>query len=329
LACNPKGSNAIADLWRVTRQYFAGNFTAFFASLVGIEAVPNPLLQALLDAALVLNAETVVDDSILQDHVEKYKNLLLQGQKVVLTAHSQGNFYANFASQQLTPDERESFGIVAVATPADHVEGGWPWTTLVNDRIMGIVPFSLPANVDNGSQTASDLTGHQFVISYLAPNSASRARILNQVVQEVRTLPAPNQGAGNGIITVTLTWEGATDVDLHVFEPSGTHVYYLNLNGDVGFLDVDNTSGFGPEHYFVGCDTLVPGVYRVGVNYYRGGAPEVAHIQVAAGLVSRAFDIALPVALGPSGDPSPRAVVDIVVSGSAATGFNFDVQPRF
>jgi hypothetical protein len=328
LACNPtKGK--IADAWRVTKQYFVGNFTAFYSALVGIVLTPDPLVQELLSEALVLDAASVIDDPTLRTHVSKYQSLLLEGQKVVVASHSQGNFYSNFASQALTDEQRQSFGIVAVATPSDHVEGGWDYTTLKNDRIIGVIPFAQSWNVDNGAQSATDSTGHQFVLSYLAPGSASRGRIVNQVVDELRTLPSPSGGAGNGIITITLTWDGATDVDLHVFEPGGAHVYYADKTGDSGYLDVDNTTGFGPEHYYVGCDTVQTGTYHVGVNYYAGFAPETAHIQVSAGLVSRSFNIRLPNALGSDGNGSPQPVADIVVSGNATTGYTFDVQSRF
>lgn len=36
---------------------------------------------------------------------------------------------------------------------------------------------------------------------------------------------------GNGIITAMLTWGSNPDIDLHVFEPNGTHVYYTNFLG--------------------------------------------------------------------------------------------------
>jgi hypothetical protein len=328
LACNPT-RGYFADAWRATRQYFQGNFTAFYGAMVGVLEIPDPLLQVLLSGALVINAGSVVDAPTLNAHVGDYQSLLLEGQKVIVVSHSQGNFYANSAAAQLTSDQRRSFGIVAVATPSDHVEGNWPFTTLKNDRVITPIPGALHWNVDNGAQTAHDLSGHQFVVSYLAPGSTSRSRILSQVVDELHTLSTPTNPAGEGIITATLTWSGATDVDLHVSEPDGTHVYYQNLQGDSGFLDRDNITGFGPEHYFVSCSTVQTGTYHVGVNYYRGEFPETAHIQVSAGLVSRSFDITLPLALGFSGNNSPQPIADIVVGGSAATGYTFTVQPRF
>jgi len=57
-------------------------------------------------------------------------------------------------------------------------------------------------------------------------------------------------------LTFKLTWDQPTsDLDLHVVEPNGAHVYYGNKSGDDGFLDVDDTDGYGPEHYIAGTVT--------------------------------------------------------------------------
>jgi hypothetical protein len=117
-------------------------------------------------------------------------------------------------------------------------------------------------------------------------------------------------------------------VDLHIFEPDGTHVYYFHQVGDSGFLDVDDTTSFGPEHYYVSCGSLVPGVYHVGVNYYSGSAPETARIQIQAGLMVRSFQTFLPFSLGTSGNANPIPVADIIVTGNAATGFGFEILSR-
>lgn len=44
----------------------------------------------------------------------------------------------------------------------------------------------------------------------------------------------PIQLYGSGPITVEVTWDTATDVDTHVIEPNGIHVYYGNRIGNVG-----------------------------------------------------------------------------------------------
>ncbi|RPH57376.1 hypothetical protein EHM82_01430 [bacterium] len=139
-------------------------------------------------------------------------------------------------------------------------------------------------------------------------------------------MESPAAGAGDGIITVTLTWGNQPDVDLHVFEPDGTHVFYASPNGNVGFLDVDDVTGFGPEHYFASCSSLTPGSYQVGVNYFFGFAPETATIQIQAGLLLRSYQVFLTDFQGSSGNSTPIPVANIIVTGNASDGFEFQVQ---
>lgn len=89
-------------------------------------------------------------------------------------------------------------------------------------------------------------------------------------------------------MTVTLDWgQGSSDVDLYVKEPdgdgkTGSIVYYSYRRGislTNPYLDFDNRSGFGPEHYLAkrGMVTLYDdgtaadslyGDYTIGVHYY-------------------------------------------------------------
>jgi len=72
-------------------------------------------------------------------------------------------------------------------------------------------------------------------------------------------------------LRVVLSWDSDnTDLDLHVVGPDGSHVFYgdrVAANG--GALDVDVTTGFGPEIFA----TRAPltGLYHVYVNYYGAG----------------------------------------------------------
>ena len=87
-------------------------------------------------------------------------------------------------------------------------------------------------------------------------------------------------------LTITLTWaQDNSDVDLHVLEPTiegveGRHIYYLNRGSsyDNPYLDMDNTRGYGPEHYYATENMTLPnylgpgkslyGTYQVRVHYY-------------------------------------------------------------
>jgi hypothetical protein len=85
----------------------------------------------------------------------------------------------------------------------------------------------------------------------------------------------------------TLIWDTkSVDIDLHVKEPKGDHLYFGHRNGrQGGELDVDNTWGYGPENIY----WLVPsgarrspkvkgpgpsGAYRWSVHYYCAHRPD-------------------------------------------------------
>lgn len=53
------------------------------------------------------------------------------------------------------------------------------------------------------------------------------------------------------VILVTLTWDkNDTDVDMYVIDPTGDYsAYYHMWTADGGELDIDNTWGYGPEHW--------------------------------------------------------------------------------
>jgi len=72
-------------------------------------------------------------------------------------------------------------------------------------------------------------------------------------------------------LRVALSWDtDQTDLDLHVVSPDGQHVWYGNrVAGNGGALDVDVTTGFGPEIY--ANPAPLPGIYNVYVNYYGAG----------------------------------------------------------
>lgn len=57
----------------------------------------------------------------------------------------------------------------------------------------------------------------------------------------------PAQGVGGGPIQATLTWDQAEDLDLHVVEPDGNEIYYLNKGPSAtgGQLDHDANVGCG------------------------------------------------------------------------------------
>ena len=91
------------------------------------------------------------------------------------------------------------------------------------------------------------------------------------------------QGKTRPRLRVVLSWDSdQTDLDLHVVAPDGQHTFYANrvaTNG--GALDVDVTTGYGPEIYSIAAPP--PGTYLVYVNYYGSGAgPEAITVAQVA-----------------------------------------------
>lgn len=182
----------------------------------------------------------------------------------------------------------------------------------------------LPANLAV-SMTTNDLSGHGMTEVYLNPNREGRAEIIARIKNALSSLLEPGGQGGQGPITVTLTWGAQPDVDLHVFEPDGTHVYYQNKQGTVGMLDLDVTNSYGPEHYFTSCDTLQPGSYKIGVNYFYGTSVEVATITITTPLGSVTRNVLLDMVFGTAGNSSPIMVGTIVVTRNENGSYDFQV----
>jgi hypothetical protein len=69
-------------------------------------------------------------------------------------------------------------------------------------------------------------------------------------------------------LRIVLTWDAdATDIDLHVVEPTGEEVYYSHkLSTAGGLVSNDFTQGYGPEEYLV--RKALPGKYQIRVKYF-------------------------------------------------------------
>jgi Ca-activated chloride channel homolog len=69
-------------------------------------------------------------------------------------------------------------------------------------------------------------------------------------------------------LRVSLSWDAdLTDVDLHVFEPTGEHAFFSHNRTTIGGLvSRDLTQGYGPEEYLL--RRALPGKYEVKVHYY-------------------------------------------------------------
>ena len=247
-------------------------------------------------------------DEDLAEHVSRYRQLHLEGNRQLVVAHSQGTLYSNAAYRAAGIGDG-SMGMVFVGSPASEVASDGLWVENVDDPVGFL--GALPANSEN-TDKSKDFWQHNFLDAYLYGDAAG-PMLQSAIRTTVSALSTPVMETGSGAITVSLGWGDEPDLDLHVIEPDGTHVYYGNPLGTSGALDRDDTDGHGPEHYTVPCEDLMEGTYTVAVNYYYGSGPEVARTTVAAGYEVGSYTTTLTSAAGGSGDMSPTAIADIMV----------------
>lgn len=135
-------------------------------------------------------------------------------------------------------------------------ERGDPYTLIVNGIAMPLAirenGFARPYVFGPGSNS----------VEIQSPDGKDRAR--TQFFEA-------NPNAIHPKLSVVLSWDtDQTDLDLHVVSPDGKHCWYGDRvidNG--GALDIDVTTGYGPEIYST--TTPVKGTYLVYVNYYGSG----------------------------------------------------------
>lgn len=134
---------------------------------------------------------------------------------------------------------------------------GKPATLVVNGVAMPMEvgengAYARPYGFGSGSNS----------VEVRSPDGKSRAR--TQFVDSY-------QGKTQARLRVVLSWDSAgTDLDLHVVTPDGGHAWYGNrVLKDGGALDVDVTTGYGPEIF--SSSAPLKGNYHVYVNYYGSG----------------------------------------------------------
>ncbi|MCP4023081.1 MAG: hypothetical protein GY729_14665 [Desulfobacteraceae bacterium] len=189
---------AIGDLLEAHKQNLQTSWIQFWLILSGLNPMPDYFQQKLIDIT-----NSVKDDIVqgnvpeLQYHIDTYNNLLSDCKKVVVVPHSQGNLFANIAYSKIDEDAKDSFGIVAVATPDSYVAGDGPYTTLDEDYIIGAIPFAMDSNLDNffGPINTNEITGHYFGRSYMLEGYPAETKILDDIVATIEDFknPCPNE----------------------------------------------------------------------------------------------------------------------------------------
>ncbi|GGZ11243.1 YfaP family protein [Pseudoduganella plicata] len=123
---------------------------------------------------------------------------------------------------------------------------------------------AMPLEVDENGRYARPYGFGSGANSVEVRSPDGRARARTQFVDTY-------EGKTQSRLRVVLSWDSpGTDIDLHVISPDGGHAWYGNRvmkNG--GALDVDVTTGYGPEIF--SSANPPKGNYHVYVNYFGSG----------------------------------------------------------
>lgn len=112
---------------------------------------------------------------------------------------------------------------------------------------------------------------------------ASSYALIQSQEENVNTAEGVLQG-GYGDIQVNLTWSTLGDVDLWVTDPNGETINWgSTTSSSGGYLDQDNTEGYGPENVFWAADLAPAGTYQVTVDYYSGSGPTTYAVMIILG----------------------------------------------
>ncbi len=114
-------------------------------------------------------------------------------------------------------------------------------------------------------------------------------------------------------ITYVLRWNTSpSDIDIYTSDPNNETVWYADRSKTYGFLDFDNTSGFGPEVVTYRNSSNIPnGNYLLDVHYYSGTLDTDYSIDVVlnetepGNLRVRHYDSIVPLTEGDSSLASP------------------------
>jgi len=130
-------------------------------------------------------------------------------------------------------------------------------------QLLVVNGVAMPLSID---------TGGAFARPYAFPPGSNSVEVRSADRQHLRRISFHDANAtrSRGGLRIVLSWDSdLTDIDLHVVSPDGQHVFYgdrVAKNG--GALDVDVTTGYGPEIYAI--PSPPRGTWQIYVNYFGG-----------------------------------------------------------
>ena len=182
------------------------------------------------------------------------------------------------------------------------------WDPVANATVYEVEAFifatgqRVSAPVATSTISLAGVPAGNYAVRVRAGNAAGFGGFSSQVLVAVATTFRLRD------LEISLTWNTESDIDLHVIEPNGTHVWWKNRTGSTVVMNADDTNGFGPEVASIDIGGAAPGIYQIFIVHYRGAAPTVSNVAITIGV-------------GTS-NPITRVITRTTEGSNATTGIN-------
>lgn len=276
-------------------------FPQFTSLIDGLSLAKKELESNILAEQVVKIEENNLSERTLLDykeHQDRLVTILTEGRKAILVGYSQGSLLANHAYESVVGKQdaifhnmKTSVGVELIGPTSHKNYGSYVLNTgdviinALHRHLANRYPGKTLILEGNFSEQDWSVVGavNHFFNSYMKNGSIGRMMITNDLNHFFTNLETPPAMGNEGLFTATLTWDGFGDIDLYVDEPTGTRVYFDHNQGDAGYLDVDNTWSYGPEHYYASCEEerIREGVYSIGANNHSRGNGRVATVHLS------------------------------------------------
>ncbi|MGI9277771.1 MAG: KTSC domain-containing protein [Endozoicomonas sp.] len=260
--------NPIEQILEVARQKLLQDYSSILLWLSGIDEAPDWFQEALEDTVAGYQAFSYIFDGDLQRHVADYTQDITSCRKVLLVAHSQGNFYGNEAWRYVYQNTVDNLpfsrlklmGMVSVATPSSQL--GEPlayeedlaaitrYLTLTDDLVINVLRSynfgPLPANLTNNTES-DDWKNHSFSGTYLfgSPSRGVLQSQIREVAYSLETLPFARQGLDSSALA-SAGYDPAAQILEVEFASSGSVYRYYDVPDNIyrGLISADSVGGF-------------------------------------------------------------------------------------
>ncbi len=167
---------------------------------IRVDYLLNPTHLAGIGDIIKAIEQKVFDDETIDDYdlteMIRDASAKVTTQKLLLVAHSQGNFYANSFYDTVAGIDAglptQSIAVYGVATPSGRVAGGGKWLTSDTDKVIAGVVGHLPArkimepNTHIALQADDGALGHNFSDIYLKYRGAEIVSDIESSLQKLR-----------------------------------------------------------------------------------------------------------------------------------------------